>query len=82
MFDNDTPPTYPVTVQDYIDNNYQKPWSDVLSWFLTSHLDEECPGKLTFLNFLECEEVPESLYSMVVSDLFPKELTEEFIGLV
>jgi hypothetical protein len=78
MFDKDTPPTYPVTVQDYIDGYYQKPWSDVLSWFLTRYLEEECPDKLTFLNFLECDDaVPASLYWMVVSDKFPDVVPEE-----
>jgi hypothetical protein len=77
MFDNDTPPTYPVTVQDYIDNNYQKPWSDVLSWFLTSYLEEECVNRAKLLFYLNCEDVPESLIDMVREDKFPDVVPEE-----
>jgi len=82
MFDNDTPPTYPVTVQDYIDNNYQKPWSDVLSWFLTSYLEEECETKTDLLIYLGYADVPDELFMMVQNDKFPEQLTEEYEGLV
>jgi hypothetical protein len=82
MFDNDTPPTYPVTVQDYIDNNYQKPWSDVLSWFLTSYLEDECANKTKLFFYMYCADAPESLIDMVREDSFPEQLTEEYEGLV
>jgi hypothetical protein len=77
MFDNDTPPTYPVTVQDYIDNNYQKPWSDILSWFLTSYLEEECGTKTDLLIYLGYADAPDELFMMVQKDSFPDVVPEE-----
>jgi hypothetical protein len=77
MFDNDTPPTYPVTVQDYIDNNYQKPWSDILTWFLTSCLEEECETKTDLLIYLGYADAPDELFMMVQKDSFPDVVPEE-----